>query len=257
MCLPRTTSVSCDLDMNAQNPSFDTALLEGADQLGFSLSQDQHSEFARLVDYLVDWNSRMNLTAVRDPAGIAIKHILDSLTCFMVMPFPEGAAVLDVGAGAGFPGLALKIVRSDLAVTLLDSTQKKLGFIDHTISALELKNTRSLFGRAEELGRTGPHREAYDIVVARAVAPMRILAELCLPFVRVGGTLLAMKGPNVGREAQAAASTIECLGGVPHVPAHFDLPFDGGERAIIPINKLIATPAMYPRLYRDIRRQPL
>jgi 16S rRNA (guanine527-N7)-methyltransferase len=243
--------------MNAQITSFDTALVEGANELGFSLSQDQHSEFACLLDYLLDWNSRMNLTAVRDPAGIAIKHILDSLTCLSAISFPEGARVLDVGTGAGFPGLALKIVRPDLSVTLLDSTRKKLAFIDHAIGCLDLNDAHSLFGRAEELAREAPHREAYSIVVARAVAPMRILAELCLPFTSLGGTFIAMKGPNVAGETRLAESTISILGGALRAPIHFDLPFDGGERAIIPIDKIRPTPAGFPRLYRDIRRQPV
>lgn len=243
--------------MNSQTPSFDTALLQGARELGLSFSQDQHSEFARLVEHLVDWNSRMNLTAVRDPTGIAVKHILDSLTCLAAVSFPDRARVLDVGTGAGFPGLVLKIARPDLDVTLLDSTQKKLSFIDHALLALGLTHAQSLFGRAEELGYGEPHREAYDIVVARAVAPMRILSELCLPFVCVGGTFLAMKGPSVAAEIHASSSTVTRLGGRFATPVHFDLPFGGGERAIIPIHKSHLTPTGYPRHYRDIRRQPL
>jgi 16S rRNA (guanine527-N7)-methyltransferase len=243
--------------MDALSKSFDEILLAGTDQLGLSLNPAQLGQLATLVDTLLDWNQRMNLTAVKEPQDVAVKHILDSMTCFAAIPFPPDASVLDVGTGAGFPGLVLKIVRPDLCVKMMDSTHKKLTFVAHIIASLALINTDILFGRAEELARCAPHREAYDIVVARAVAPLRILSELCIPFTKQDGTFLAMKGPNVITEIPSAGTTIARLGGSPSAPVSFCLPFEGGERAILPIQKIHPTPQQYPRLYRDIRRQPL
>lgn len=243
--------------MNALSKSFDEILVAGTDQLGLTLNPVQRSQLATLAVNLLDWNQRMNLTAVKEPQDVAVKHILDSMTCFAAIPFPSNAGVLDVGTGAGFPGLVLKIVRPDLRLKMLDSTHKKLAFVEHIIESLALKDTEVIFGRAEELAREAPHREAFDIVVARAVAPLRILSELCLPFARVGSVFIAMKGPNVISEIPAAGATIARLGGSPCPPVHFSLPFEGGERAILPIRKTHPTPPQYPRLYRDIRRQPL
>lgn len=243
--------------MNALLKSFDEMLVAGADLLGLTPNPTQHSQLAALACTLLDWNQRMNLTAMTNPNDVAIKHILDSMTCFAAIPFPADASVLDVGTGAGFPGLVLKIVRPDLRLTMLDSTHKKLKFVEHTIASLALDETGILFGRAEELAKGAPNREAFDIIVARAVAPLRILSELCLPFAKPGGVFIAMKGPNVIAEIPPASTAIAQLGGALSEPVHFCLPFDGGERAILPIRKIHPTPPQYPRLYRDIRRQPL
>lgn len=243
--------------MNAPLPSFDAALREGASQFGFSLDERQVGDLTLLTDQLLDWNQRMNLTAVREPCDIAIKHIVDSMTCLLVIPFPQGASVIDVGTGAGFPGLVLSVLRRDLLVTLLDSTRKKLSFVEHVAGKLGLPYASVVFGRAEDVARSREHRERYDVVVARAVAPMRILAELCLPFTRVGGHFLAMKGPSLLDEMGNAERTISTLGGESCRPVPFTLPLGGGDRAIVPIYKARATPNDYPRLFRDIRRQPI
>jgi 16S rRNA (guanine527-N7)-methyltransferase len=229
----------------------------GARHLGITVDDRSLDAFERLMLLVGDWNTRMNLTAVRDPLDFAVKHIIDSLTCLTVTPFAENAAVLDIGTGAGFPGLVLKIARPDLDVTLLDSTRKKLLFVDAAIAHFGWTGARTLAARAEEAGNRAEHRERYDIVTARAVAPMRLLSEFALPFVRVGGCFLAMKGPNVVDELPNALSAIEALGGecLPLVP--FALPLDGGSRAIVPIRKIRPTPPGLPRIFRDIKRRPL
>lgn len=237
--------------------SFRDTLRDGAALLGMHLTDRQVETFEWLTRTLLEWNQRMNLTAVREPSDVAVKHILDSLTALQATSFPDGARVLDVGAGAGFPGLALKVVRPDLRLALLDSTRKKLTFVDHVIETMGWTDAETLFGRAEELGRDPRHRERYDVVMARAVAAMRILSEFCLPFARVGGVFLAMKGPGVNEEMRPARSTVQRLGGSPAPAVPFTLPFGGGERAIIPIEKVARTPEDLPRIYRDIKRRPL
>lgn len=233
------------------------ALTEGAGALGLAVSEAQVSDFARIAAWLTEWNQRMNLTAVRQPEDIAVKHILDSMTCLACVPFPEGARTLDVGTGAGFPGIALKVMRPDLRVDFLDSTRKKVDFVEFVSGAMGWHDTRVLYGRAEELGHDPDHREAYDVVTARAVAALRILVEFTLPFVRVGGVFLAMKGPGVVEELAQARAAIARLGGRAEEPLHLCLPFDGGERAILPIRKAAPTPRDLPRIYREIKRKAL
>jgi len=237
--------------------AFRAIVREGAGLLGLQLSEGQALDFERLAGWLLDWNTRMNLTAVREPNDVAVKHVLDSLTCLVAHPFPHGARVIDVGTGAGFPGLALKIARPDLEISLLDSTRKKLTFVEFVIEQMRWRDVRAVFGRAEEIGHEAEHREAYDVVVARAVAAMRILGEFCLPLARVGGAFLAMKGPSMEEEMRPALPALERLGGRPGPPAGFTLPFGGGERAVVPVEKVAPTPARYPRLYREIKRAPL
>lgn len=242
---------------NARSPSFGASVREGAAELGLAVHSEQLEQLETLLNLLLEWNRRMNLTAVTDPVDVAVKHVLDSMTCLCARSFPPDGKILDVGTGAGFPGLVLKIMLPPSTVVLLDSTRKKLSFVEHAVNELGLTQTSATFGRAEELGTTPPLREAFDTVVARAVAPLRILSELCLPFVRRNGEFLAMKGPNVEEELDAAAATIQKLGGAYEPLKHFDLPFGGGRRAILPILKTGTTPAEYPRLYRDIRRKPI
>lgn len=237
--------------------AFGRIVRDGARELGVPLGAAQVSAFERLAEWLAEWNRRMNLTAVRDPAGVAVKHVLDSLTCLVAHRFPEGARVVDVGTGAGFPGLALKIARPDLRVTLLDSTRKKLGFADYVIRSLGWTGAATLFGRAEEMGHEGKHRETYDVVVARAVAALPALSELCLPLTRTGGAFLAMKGPGAESEARAARPAIERLGGRVKSLVPFTLPADGGARTVVVAGKQRPTPEGYPRAYRDIKRFPL
>jgi 16S rRNA (guanine527-N7)-methyltransferase len=236
---------------------FRATLTEGARALGFALTAEQVTAFERLAEGLMDWNTRMNLTAVRAPGDIAVKHVLDSMTCLSAVPFPEGARVLDVGTGAGFPGLALKVLRPDISVAFLDSTRKKLDFVAHATAEMGWTDTAILCGRAEELAHDPAHRETYDIVTARAVAALRILTEFCLPFVRVGGAFLAMKGPAVSEELGTAAAAIARLGGRAESAVPFTLPFDGGERAILPVRKISPSPTDLPRIFRDIKRKPL
>lgn len=224
---------------------------------GISISDEHVRQFDRLTELLLRWNERMNLTAITDPAAIAIKHYLDALTLAQVMPPVDGLELLDVGAGAGFPGLPLAIVFPRLQVTLMDSTAKKLRFIDEVAEALELHNVSSRHARAEDAGQDKRHREAYDIVVARAVARMPVLAEYTLPLCKLDGQVIAMKGTSAFEETAAAAKAITACGGELFGLEEIKLPTLDNPRYLIVIDKVNPTPRRYPRKAGIPSRQPI
>lgn len=224
-------------------------------QCGIPLTEAMLSAFQRYGELLIDWNSRMNLTAITDPEEIAVKHFLDSLLLLKACEPERGAGLLDVGAGAGFPSLPLKIARPDLDVTMLDSLQKRIGFLEEVTGALGLP-CRFLHGRAEDFAHLETHRERYDLVTARAVAALRVLSEYCLPYVKVGGRFLAMKGASVEEELREAENAIRCLGGEVESQQSFTLP-DGGKRGILVIRKISRSSPKYPRTPGKITKAPL
>lgn len=241
----------------------DEVLIKGAKSLGINLTAEQVGQFLVYAELLVEWNDKFNLTSIDDPEEIVVKHFIDSLTCFKVANFPRGAKVADVGTGAGFPGIPLAIVRPDLDVTLIEATNKKLTFLREVHeSIIELAGEdqpqiEMVHARAEEVGRHPAHREMYDIVVARAVADMRILSEYCLPLVKVGGTFLSMKGPEVDGELARARPGIGSLGGAhPHITG-LTLPNTDIHRSIITIKKHKPTPEQFPRHGAKIAKKPL
>lgn len=223
--------------------------------LGFEPTPAVLSRFETYAEMLVDWNTRINLTAITDPEGIAVKHFLDSLLLLRAVEVPENAKLLDVGAGAGFPSLPCKLIRPDLSVTLLDSLQKRIGFLETLCESLEI-TAAAVHGRAEELGRVPAYREQFDLVTARAVANLRELSEYCLPFVRVGGVFAALKGSAAEEEAREAEKAITLLGGRIREICPFTLP-DGGTRGIVVIEKRSQTPTKYPRNAGKMKKAPL
>ena len=230
---------------------------EAASLLGLRLSAAQIRQFHQLSELLLDWNQRMNLTAIQDPAAIAIKHYLDSLTVAKVIPRFDGLRLIDVGAGAGFPGLALAIVFPRLRVTLLDATAKKLRFIDQAGQALRLENIGALHIRAEDAGRHPGHRGAYDLVTARAVAKMPILMEYMLPLAKIGGQVIAMQGSRAYEETNRAAKAIDRLGGEVSAIEEIRLPTLDQPRYLVVIDKVKRTPTRYPRQAGVPTRQPI
>lgn len=237
-------------------------LVAGSLELGIRLSSLQVGQFGEFQRVLLEWNQRMNLTSITAPVEVQVKHFLDSLTVVCALPGPvrEGeqpATLLDVGAGAGLPGIPLAIVLPLLQVSLLEATQKKCRFLDHAIAVLGLPNATVLCGRAEELGRQPEQRGAYDVVVARAVAPLAALAELCLPFARVGGCMIAMKKLGIRDEVTAASRAITLLGGRLESPVTVRVPILGEQRQLIAIEKVRPTPAVYPRRPGIPARSPL
>lgn len=206
-------------------------------------------------ELLIERNQVMNLTALTQPFDVALKHFADSLMLLLYADIPDGACVIDVGTGAGFPGLVLKIARPDIRLTLLDSLQKRLTFLGEVCDALALEDVVTVHSRAEDGAHT-ELRESYDIAVARAVAPLNVLCEYCLPYVKAGGRFIAMKGKDAAQELIAAQNAIACLGG--QFEAHH--PFilaEAGERSIIEIEKIIPTPDKFPRKSKQIKSKPL
>lgn len=207
----------------------------------------------KYADLLVEWNEKINLTAIVDPEGIAVKHFLDCLMIFKYIDIPKGASVIDIGTGAGFPGVVIKIARPDIKLTLMDSLQKRINFLDTLCSELGLEVT-TVHSRAEDI--TPKQREGYDFAVARAVANMRVLTEYCLPYVKVGGSFVAMKGSTATEEVKDSIKAIATLGGKLEAEDLFELPEFGG-RGIINVKKISQTPTKYPRNSGKISKQPL
>lgn len=228
---------------------------EIGERAGFSLSGEILSQLDSYARLLVEWNGRMNLTAITEPDGIAVRHFLDSLLLLSAAEPKEGGSFLDVGTGAGFPGIPCKLVRQDLRLTLLDSLQKRIGFLGAVLSELGI-DAACVHARAEEAGRAPEFRESFDLVSARAVARLRELCEYCLPFVRVGGLFAAMKGGDCGEELSEAGPAVRILGGSVEDVKRFSLP-DGSRRAIILIRKISQTPTKYPRPSGKMKKHPL
>ncbi len=230
-------------------------LLSDAEKLGISLTDEQIKLFEKLSELLVEQNKTMNLTAITDPDGIAVKHFADSISALSAYDFAENAKVLDVGTGAGFPSIPLLIARPDLEMTMIDSTAKKLKYVASTVEALGL-NAEVLHTRAEEAGQNKEYREKFDIVCSRAVAALNVLCEYCLPFVKVGGVFLAMKAAKAQEEIADARNSIKTLGGKIVAEKSFTLS-DGGERTIVVIKKISQVPPKYPRVSAQIAKKPL
>jgi 16S rRNA (guanine527-N7)-methyltransferase len=216
-------------------------------QLDLTLTPQQEQEFQCYEQELLDWNSRFNLTAIRDVEGIRTRHFLDSLTCVLAWGEKQPASLIDIGTGAGFPGIPLKILYPSLRLTLVESVGKKAGFCAHIVQVLGLEKVEVLQTRAEDLGQYPAHRERNDWAVARAVAELPILVEYLLPLVRVGGAMLAQKGVSGPAEAQSAARAIRLLGGHLQQVIPVLLPGVTDERYLVVIEKIAATPPAYPR----------
>ncbi|MBR3781021.1 MAG: 16S rRNA (guanine(527)-N(7))-methyltransferase RsmG [Clostridia bacterium] len=230
-------------------------LISDAEKLGISLTDEQTKLFEKLAELLVEQNKTMNLTAITDPDGIAVKHFADSISALSAYDFAENAKVLDVGTGAGFPSIPLLIARPDLEMTMIDSTAKKLKYVASTVETLGL-TAEVLHTRAEEAGQNKEYREKFDIVCSRAVAALNVLCEYCLPFVKVGGVFLAMKAAKAQEEIADAKNAIKTLGGKIVAEKSFTLS-DGGERTIVVIKKISQVPPKYPRVSAQIAKKPL
>ena len=237
--------------------AFEEILTARAAEAGIPLTAEQVGQFSVYNEMLLDWNTRMNLTALTAPEDVAVKHIIDSLTAYDAALFDGARTLIDVGTGAGLPGIPLAVYAPHLTVTLLDSLNKRVRFLMEVTAAMGLPNVRCIHARAEEAARTAEHRAAYDIAVSRAVARLPVLLEYALPFVRVGGTLLALKGRAYAEEQKEARRAAEVLGGgrITARPVH--LPGLDDVRAILTVTKERQTPAAYPRGGGAPTRRPI
>lgn len=224
---------------------------------GIQLSRAQLAAFDQYERTLLDWNARFNLTAIRSPEEIRTKHFLDSLTCLLVMRNTTTERVIDVGSGAGFPGIPLKIVCPAMKMTLVESVGKKASFCKHVVDELKLENVSVVQERAEALGQNPAYREQYDWAVGRAVALMPALAEYLLPLSKVGGHMLAMKGESAPAEAHAAEKAFRLLGGHLKQLIPVTLPGVAEERYLVVVDKVAATPDGYPRRVGTPTKSPL
>ncbi|MGD8245403.1 MAG: 16S rRNA (guanine(527)-N(7))-methyltransferase RsmG [Anaerolineae bacterium] len=235
-------------------------LVLGARELGLALTERHLLAFETCFDALVTWNERFNLTAITDWKGVLIRHFLDSLSCLKAIPLAalaDGARVIDVGTGAGYPGIPLKIVCPALRLTLLEATHKKITFLEHVITRLGLKQVSAIHGRAEQLGQDSAHREQYDWALARAVARMPTLAEYLLPLVKVGGAMLAQKGEDALAEVREADSAIATLGGEVRQLVPVELRGLAETRYLVVVDKIAPTPEKYPRRSGVPNKRPL
>ncbi|QQY79755.1 16S rRNA m(7)G-527 methyltransferase [Keratinibaculum paraultunense] len=232
-------------------------LIEGAKSLGFTLTDEQINKFIIYKETLKDWNQKINITSIIDDIDIDIKHFIDSLTPLNTDLFTYGAKVIDIGTGGGFPGVPMKIVRDDLNMTLLDSLNKRIRFLNEVIDRLKLNNIIAIHGRAEELGRKKEYREKYDIAISRAVASLDTLVEYCLPFVKKGGYFISMKGPDFNEELKESEKGIKILGGKIKDTRVITLPKSDITHSLIIIEKIKETPTKYPRGGGKPKKKPL
>jgi 16S rRNA (guanine527-N7)-methyltransferase len=232
-------------------------ILDAGSLFNVHLTSRQVTALTTYERELLDWNQKFNLTAIHDEGSIRTKHFLDSLSCALAWKASPPLRLVDVGTGAGFPGIPLKILYPDMKLTLIESVGKKAMFCEHLVRLLGLENVEVIHARAEEVGQMPQHREAYDWSVARAVASMNVLAEYLLPLTKVGGTMLAQKGESGPAEAQSAEGAFKMLGGKLKrvIPVH--LPGVADDRYLVLVDKVAATPPKYPRKPGVPVKQPL
>lgn len=221
-----------------------------------TLTENQYEQFQKYFELLVEWNEKMNLTAITDESGVALKHFADSLSLLNFVDIPQNSSLADVGTGAGFPGVVLKIARPDIKLTLIDSLNKRLVFLGEVCAQLGIE-AELIHSRAEDGARDEKLRESFDFAVSRAVARMNVLSEYCLPYVKVGGAFCAMKGAQANEEFKESLNAINTLGGKLEKKYFFELPENGGERAIAVVKKVKNTPQKYPRQSGKIKAKAL
>lgn len=222
-------------------------LSSGLEQLGLSIDKDKMEKLLIFKDSLLEWNEKINLTSITEEKEIFIKHFIDSATCLKSGMIKPGSKAIDVGTGAGFPGMVLKILRDDISMTLLDSLKKRVVYLEETSRKLALNQVDIIHGRAEEFGAKKGYREQFDIALSRAVAPLNVLSEYCLPYLKKGGYFLCQKGPSYKDELEEARKALELLGGsLDNIEEH-QLPYSDITHYVLVIKKIENTPTKYPR----------
>ena len=234
-----------------------TVLEKGCENLGISLDEKQKEQFIQFYEYLVEKNKVMNLTGITEFQEVLVKHFLDSLACVKAVDLTKVKKVMDIGTGAGFPGVPLKIAFPHLEECLLDSLKKRVNFLEETFDILGFDKIAAIHGRAEEFAKNKAYREQYDLCVSRAVSNLSTLSEYCLPYVKKGGMFISYKSGKVQEEAEGAERAIELLGGKIKDICYFMLPDSEIERSLVVIEKVKNTPGKYPRKAGTPLKEPL
>ena len=234
---------------------FNNKILNAFKSINLDLTENEINTFKMYMDLLLEWNNKINLTAITEEDEIILKHFVDS--CSIIKYIKNEDKLIDIGTGAGFPGIPLKVINKDIHITLMDSLNKRINFLNEVINKLSLENINAIHSRAEDLARNKDYREMYDVAVSRAVANLSTLSEYMLPFVKVGGKCICMKGPNIDEELENAKGAITKLGGRIKYIDNFKLGNTENERNIIVIEKIKETSKMFPRKAGLPSKEPL
>jgi len=235
-------------------------LIDGTQKMGINLHKEQIKKFSRFLELLIQWNQEINLTSLKTPREIIIKHFLDSISCVKIINRYidiEGISVIDVGAGAGFPGIPIKIICPSIRLSLLEARKKKAVFLEKIIGEMNFQQVEILNGRAETFGKGVDYRERYDIAISRAVAHLNVLSEYCLPLIRLEGLFVAQKGRSYKEETEKSLKTVQVLGGKLIGVENVLIPFINQERYLLVIKKIKDTPQEYPRKVGLPQKRPL
>ncbi len=232
-------------------------LINGASELNITMSEKQAEQFIKYMELLLMHNENVNLTAITDKDEIIVKHFLDSITPLVFTNFEDGCSIIDVGTGAGFPSIPLKIMLPSVNFVLLDSLNKRINFLNEVIDNLELTNIKAIHGRCEDFGQEEEYRENFDYAVSRAVANLQVLSEFCLPFVKVGGSLIALKGKAVYEELEKGENAVNILGGKVKSVEKVTLPYLDITHQILLIDKVKNTDKKYPRKSGKVTKKPI
>lgn len=243
------------MSVNMKIEEFEQILKDYLKEIKIELTKEQIEQFYKYMELLLEWNEKINLTAITEPKEVILKHFVDSLT--IVKYIENGTSLVDMGTGAGFPGIPLKILRPDIKITLVDSLNKRINFLNEVISNLKLKNIETIHSRAEEFGKNKKYRESFDIATSRAVANFSTLSEYLIPLVTKNGKVIYMKGSDVKEELEEAKNAIKILGGKIEEQEDFYLPKSDIKRNIIIVKKVEKTPSRYPRKPGTPSKEPI
>lgn len=232
-------------------------LINGIQELGLNYDETLIDRFEQYQDILLEWNEKINLTRIVEEDEIIQKHFLDSLSCLSLDIIKQDSKIIDIGTGAGFPGVPIKIYYNDVDLTLLDSLNKRIKYLKELCEDLNLSDVKYLHSRSEDAAKDPEHREQYDIAIARAVASLNVLAEYCLPYVKVGGYFIAQKGPKISDEIQGGENAIKTLGGEIVAVKEISIPYTDLKHNIVVIKKVMNTPKKYPRKAGTPSKSPL
>ncbi|MFW2491879.1 16S rRNA (guanine(527)-N(7))-methyltransferase RsmG [Clostridium chromiireducens] len=237
--------------------NFYDLMSKSSEEVGLQLSKEQYEKFIDYMKLLQEWNEKINLTAITEDEEIIKKHFIDSIKAFKRKEFKNAANLIDVGTGAGFPGLPIAIMKDDIKITLLDSLNKRVNFLNNVVTKLGLSNVETIHSRAEDGARNNQLREKFDIATSRAVANMSVLSELCLPYVRVGGNFIALKGPSVDQEIKDSLNAIRVLGGELIDICEINIEETELRHNLVVVKKIKECPKTYPRKAGLITKNPL